>query len=70
MRKLRNSVANERGVAPKPAAKKAGQPWGKGLLGTTPRYDYEVRDEKDYFKDVPQPRVPKEMVRSSDFLVV
>jgi Ku protein len=23
------------------------EPWGKGLLGTTLRYDYEVRDEKD-----------------------
>ena len=38
------------------------EPWGKGLLGTTLRYDYEVRDEKDVFKGLPSPRVPKEMV--------
>ena len=26
------------------------EPWGKGMLGTTLRYDYEVRDEKSLFK--------------------
>jgi Ku protein len=25
------------------------EPWGKGMLGTTLRYDYEVRDEKEFF---------------------
>jgi DNA end-binding protein Ku len=30
------------------------EPLGKGILGTTLRYDYEVRDE-----EVPNPRVPK-----------
>jgi DNA end-binding protein Ku len=39
------------------------EPWGKGMLGTTLRYDYEVRDEKEVFKGIPSPRVPKEMVR-------
>lgn len=38
------------------------EPWGKGLLGTTLRYDYEVRDEKEFFKSIANPRVPKEMV--------
>jgi Ku protein len=38
------------------------KPLGKGLLGTTLRYPYELRDEKDYFKDIPTPRVTKEMV--------
>ena len=38
------------------------EPLGKGMLGTTLRYDYEVRDEKDYFKGMPSPRIPKEMV--------
>ena len=38
------------------------EPLGKGLLGTTLRYDYEVRDENDYFSDVPTPRVSKDMV--------
>jgi DNA end-binding protein Ku len=39
------------------------EPWGKGLLGTTLRYDYEVRDESEAFKGIPSPRVPKEMVQ-------
>lgn len=39
------------------------EPLGKGMLGTTLRYDYEVRDEKDYFKGVPSPRVPKDMIK-------
>jgi DNA end-binding protein Ku len=38
------------------------EPWGKGLLGTTLRYDYEVRDEKEFFKGIATHRVPKEMV--------
>jgi DNA end-binding protein Ku len=38
------------------------EPWGKGLLGTTLRYDYEVRDEKEVFKGLPTVRVSKEMV--------
>jgi non-homologous end joining protein Ku len=27
--------------------------WGKGMLGTTLRYDYEVHDEKDVFEGIP-----------------
>jgi DNA end-binding protein Ku len=38
------------------------KPLGKGLLGTTLRYPYELRDEDTYFKDIPTPRVTKEMV--------
>jgi hypothetical protein len=38
------------------------EPLGKGLLGTTLRYDYEVRDEKDYFSGVPAPKIRKDMV--------
>src|SRR5262249_51329465 len=36
--------------------------WDKGMLGTTLRYDYEVRDEREVFKAILSPRVPKEMV--------
>ena len=43
------------------------EPWGKGLLGTTLRYDYEVRDEKEAFKGISCPRVPKE--RSSSLRI-
>jgi DNA end-binding protein Ku len=45
------------------------EPLGKGLLGTTLRYEYEVRDEKDYFKDVASPKVPKEMVRIASHIL-
>lgn len=38
------------------------EPWGKGMLGTTLRYDYEVRDEDKFFKEIPSPRVSKDMV--------
>ena len=38
------------------------EPWGKGMLGTTLRYDYEVRDEKAFFKQIPSLRVSKDMV--------
>src|SRR6478672_8579098 len=36
--------------------------WGKGMLGTTLRYDYEVRDEKEFFSSLGSPRITKEMV--------
>jgi|SRR5690242_12562268 len=38
------------------------EPLGKGLLGTTLRFDYEVRSESDYFTDIPSPRISKDMV--------
>lgn len=38
------------------------EPLGKGLLATTLRYAYEVRDEKDFFEDIKTPKVAKDMV--------
>ena len=38
------------------------EPWGKGMLGTTLRFDHEVRDDKEFFKGIASHRVPKEMV--------
>jgi DNA end-binding protein Ku len=35
---------------------------GKGILGVTLRYPYEVRDERDYFDDIPSERVTKDML--------
>jgi DNA end-binding protein Ku len=35
---------------------------GKGIMGITLRYPYEVRDEKDYFSDIPSERVTKDML--------
>jgi DNA end-binding protein Ku len=35
---------------------------GRGLLGLTLRYPYEVRDEQPYFEDIPDLKLPKEML--------
>jgi DNA end-binding protein Ku len=38
------------------------EPLGKGLLGTTLRYPYEVRDEQTYFDGIANPRIAKDMI--------
>jgi DNA end-binding protein Ku len=35
---------------------------GKGMMGVTLRYPYEVRQEEDYFDDIESERVPKDML--------
>jgi Ku protein len=39
------------------------EPFGKGMLGTILRYDYEVRDEKEVFRGLPSPKTPTEMLK-------
>ena len=38
------------------------EPRGKGILGVTLRYPYEVRNEKEYFDDIPSEKVTKDML--------
>jgi DNA end-binding protein Ku len=38
------------------------EPFGKGLLATTLRYPYELRDAEDYFDDIKSPKISKDMV--------
>ena len=38
------------------------EPLDKGILGTTLRYEHEVRDEDEYFSGLTWPRVNKDMV--------
>ncbi|WP_426436400.1 Ku protein [Bradyrhizobium genosp. P] len=38
------------------------EPLGKGLIGTTLRYPYELRDADDYFDDIKSPKVTKDMI--------
>jgi DNA end-binding protein Ku len=38
------------------------EPKGRGLIGLTLRYAYEVRDEKPYFEDIPEPKLSEEML--------
>jgi DNA end-binding protein Ku len=42
---------------------------GKGLMGLTLRYPYEVRDEKDYFDDIQDEKVPKDMLELASHIV-
>jgi DNA end-binding protein Ku len=39
------------------------QPRGKGLLATALRYKSEVRDEEDYFDDIPNVKVSSDMLK-------
>ena len=38
------------------------EPFGKGLMGTLLRYPYEVRSEKEYFDDIQDVKVTKDML--------
>ena len=40
------------------------QPWDKGLMGTTLRYPYELRDAKEYFDDLPNVKVAPDMLQA------
>lgn len=37
-------------------------PRGKGMLGITLRYPYEIRSEADYFDGIPDEKIPKDML--------
>src|SRR5437764_1375574 len=45
------------------------QPWDKGLVGTTLRYPYEVRDAKDYFDEIPEMKLPKDMLQLAEHIL-
>jgi len=45
------------------------EPRGNGLMGMTLRYPYEVREEKDYFDDIPNETVPKDMLELATHIV-
>jgi DNA end-binding protein Ku len=42
---------------------------GKGLLGVTLRYPYEVRAEAEYFDDIPDEKIPKDMLELASHIV-
>jgi DNA end-binding protein Ku len=41
----------------------------KGMMGITLRYPYEVRNEKAYFDDIPNEKVPKDMLELATHIV-
>jgi DNA end-binding protein Ku len=45
------------------------EPRGKGLLGITLRYPYEVRKEEEYFEDIPDEKIPKDMLELASHIV-
>src|SRR5215210_351702 len=45
------------------------EPLGKGLMGTLLRYPYEVRSEKDYFDDIQDVKVTKDMLDLAKHIV-
>jgi DNA end-binding protein Ku len=45
------------------------EPLGKGLLGTTLRYPYELRDEDEYFDDIKSPKISRDMVELASHIL-
>jgi DNA end-binding protein Ku len=45
------------------------EPRGKGLLGITLRYPYEVRKEEAYFEDIPDEKIPKDVLELASHIV-
>jgi DNA end-binding protein Ku len=45
------------------------EPLDQGLMATTLRYGYEIRDAKPYFEDIPSVRLPDEMVKLAEHIL-
>jgi len=45
------------------------EPRGKGLLRITLRYPYEVRKEDEYFEDIPDEKIPKDILELASHIV-
>jgi non-homologous end joining protein Ku len=45
------------------------EPLGKGLMGTLLRYPYEVRSEKEYFEDIQDVKISKDMLDLAKHIV-
>jgi DNA end-binding protein Ku len=45
------------------------EPLGKGLLGITLRYPYEVRGEHEYFDDIRDPKISKDMIELASHIL-
>ncbi len=45
------------------------EPFGKGMRGMTLRYPYEVRDEKEYFAEIPDMKIPSDMLKLAEHIV-
>jgi DNA end-binding protein Ku len=45
------------------------EPLGKGLIGTTLHYPYEVRKVEEYFEEIPDLKVPGEMLKLAEHII-
>lgn len=45
------------------------EPHGKGLIGTTLHYAYEVRKAEDYFDDIPEVKIAPDMLKLAQHIV-
>lgn len=45
------------------------QPWGRGLLGTTLRYPYEIRADDEYFEGIPDIDIPQETLTLAEHIL-
>jgi DNA end-binding protein Ku len=45
------------------------EPFDKGLIAMTLRYGYEIRDAKPYFEDLPEMKLPDEMVELAEHIL-
>jgi DNA end-binding protein Ku len=45
------------------------EPWDKGLMATTLRYPYEIRDAKEYFDDIPDVKVEPDMLKLAQHIL-
>jgi DNA end-binding protein Ku len=45
------------------------EPRGKGMLGITLRYAYEIRKEGDYFANIPDEKIPKHMLNLAAHII-
>ena len=45
------------------------EPQGKGLIGTTLRYTYEVRKAEEYFDDIAETKIPGEMLKLAEHIL-
>src|SRR5207249_9969436 len=62
-------VALGRGVFTSREHVMALEPRGKGLLGVTLRYPYEIRNEEQYFDEVEDEKIPKDMLELATHIV-
>ena len=45
------------------------EPFGKGIRAMTLRYSYEVRDETEYFAEIPEMKIPGEMLKLAEHII-